>query len=94
MLSDVLLTAVDVVIIGGGLAGLTCAVTLSERGIRVAVLERDRRLGRRAQSWLDAKTADPVHIGPHILLSAYSNMRSLLRRDGCGNHCADQTRAG
>ena len=72
----------DVVIIGGGLAGLTCAVVLADRGIRVAVLEVDRRLGGRAQSWIDATTNDPVHIGPHILLSAYPNMRSLLRRLG------------
>jgi 15-cis-phytoene desaturase len=74
--------AVDVVVIGGGLAGLTCAVELAERGLRVAVLERDANLGGRAQSWIDATTGDPVHIGPHILLSAYPNMRSLLRRLG------------
>lgn len=79
MALDVLPTKVDVVVIGGGLAGLTCAVVLADRGIRVAVLELDRRLGGRAQSWIDATTADPVHIGPHILLSAYPNMRSMLR---------------
>ncbi|MFO0578028.1 MAG: FAD-dependent oxidoreductase [Polyangia bacterium] len=73
---------VDVVLIGGGLAGLTCAVVLAERGVRVAVLERDRRLGGRAQSYRDQQTADPVHLGPHILLSAYPNMRALLRRLG------------
>lgn len=69
----------DVVIIGGGLAGLTCAVALSERGVRVVVLERDRTLGGRARSWTDETTSDPVHIGPHVLLSAYPNMRALLR---------------
>lgn len=74
--------AVDVVVIGGGLAGLTCAVALSERGMRVAVLERDPHFGGRAQSWIDATTGDPVHIGPHIMLSAYPNMRALLRRLG------------
>lgn len=80
--TDVLPTVVDVVIIGGGLAGLSCAVALSEQGLRVAVLEQDCRLGGRAQSWIDPTTADPVHIGPHILLSAYPNMRALLRRLG------------
>jgi squalene-associated FAD-dependent desaturase len=74
--------AVDAVIIGGGLAGLSCAVALSERGVRVAVLERDASLGGRARSWTDATTSDPVHIGPHILLSAYPNMRALLGRLG------------
>lgn len=41
MALNILPTKVDVVIIGGGLAGLTCAVVLADRGIRVAVLELD-----------------------------------------------------
>ena len=32
----------DVVIVGGGLAGLTCAVGLVESGLRVVVLEAGR----------------------------------------------------
>lgn len=74
--------AADVVIVGGGLAGLTCAVALADHGVRVVVLERDRTLGGRARSWTDATTGQPVHIGPHVLLSAYPNMRALLQRLG------------
>ena len=33
--------SVDVSIIGGGLAGLTCAYLLSKRGLSVAVLEKN-----------------------------------------------------
>lgn len=68
----------DVVIVGGGIAGITCAVGLRDRGLRVVLLERGERLGGRAQSWTDAKTGDPVHIGPHIFLSQYPNMLALL----------------
>jgi glycine/D-amino acid oxidase-like deaminating enzyme/nitrite reductase/ring-hydroxylating ferredoxin subunit len=35
-------TEVDVAIVGGGITGLTAAVLLSRRGLRVALLERDR----------------------------------------------------
>ena len=34
-----------VVVVGGGIAGLTAAVGLAERGVRVTVLEREARLG-------------------------------------------------
>ena len=75
-------TNADVVVIGGGLAGLTCAVGLSDSGLRVVVLERDAILGGRASSWIDSKTGDPIAIGPHILLNQYHNMLQLLDRLG------------
>ena len=33
-------TSFETVIIGGGLAGLTCALRLAEQGVRVAILEK------------------------------------------------------
>lgn len=68
----------DAVIVGGGLAGLTTGVALTRAGLKVAVVERERRLGGRAQSWTDPVTGDPVHIGPHVLMSQYPNMFALL----------------
>jgi predicted Rossmann fold flavoprotein len=41
------LTESDAVIIGGGAAGLMCAITAAERGLRVAVIEPNRELGRK-----------------------------------------------
>lgn len=73
---------VDVVVIGAGLAGLACAVALSDAGLRVAVCERSDRIGGRAGSWVDAATGDTVDIGPHILLTEYQNMLRLLDRLG------------
>ena len=68
----------DVVIVGGGLAGLTTAIGLQREGLDVVVLEKSGRLGGRAQSWTDETTGDPVHIGPHIFLTEYPNMFELL----------------
>src|SRR5690349_17274116 len=72
----------DVVVIGGGIAGLTCAMGLRGSGLRVVVLERDDLLGGRARSWVDDTTGDPVHVGPHIFLDQYPNFFALL--DACG----------
>lgn len=72
----------DVLVIGGGIAGLCTAMGASERGLRVTVVERDERLGGRAMSWTDPVTGDPVHIGPHVFMSEYPNIFALL--DRCG----------
>lgn len=68
----------DVVIVGGGLAGLTAGIGLQRHGVDVVVVERDQRPGGRAQSWVDETTGDPIHIGPHIFLTEYPNMFALL----------------
>lgn len=72
----------DSIIVGGGLAGLTCGVALADRGLKPLVLDRAEILGGRARSWIDPDTGDPVHIGPHIFLSIYPNMFALLDRLG------------
>ncbi len=75
----------DVAIVGGGLAGVTTAIGLANHGVDVTLIERASRLGGRAQSWIDETTGDPVHIGPHILLSVYPNMLKLLEILGTGD---------
>ncbi len=72
----------DVLVIGGGIAGLCAAMGASERGLRVTVVDRDERLGGRAMSWTDSVTGDPVHIGPHVFMTEYPNVFSLLERCG------------
>ncbi|MDC0716309.1 hydroxysqualene dehydroxylase [Nannocystis bainbridge] len=79
---DVPALETDVVILGGGIAGLTCAVGLLGSGLRLVVLERDRLLGGRARSWADPTTGDPVHVGPHIVTNYYPNFFRLLERLG------------
>src|SRR2546421_1266934 len=82
----------DVLILGGGLAGLTIAVGLRRSGLRVTIVERDRILGGRARSWRDAKTGDPIHVGPHILLTEYPNFLRLLSILGTRSRVVWQSR--
>ncbi|CAN5685729.1 glycine oxidase ThiO [soil metagenome] len=42
----------SVIVVGAGVAGLACALELSERGVSVEVIERGRVLGEGACSWM------------------------------------------
>jgi 15-cis-phytoene desaturase len=72
----------EVIIIGGGLSGLSCAVALSDRGQKVTVIEASDHLGGRAASWPDPETGDTVDIGPHVFHTEYRNMLAFLERMG------------
>ena len=68
--------AQETIIIGAGLAGLACAVRLSERGHRVKVLEASDRVGGRVRTDIvDGFTLDH---GFQVLLTAYPACRELL----------------
>jgi len=69
---------VDVVIVGAGVAGIAAAVSLAQHGLHVTVVESRSILGGRARSWVDGVMRDPVHIGPHVVVSEYPNFFKLL----------------
>mmetsp|Transcript_105120 Transcript_105120/g.307205 ORF Transcript_105120/g.307205 Transcript_105120/m.307205 type:complete len:523 (-) Transcript_105120:249-1817(-) len=74
--------AVDVVVVGGGVAGIASAVSLAQRGLKVKLVESRPELGGRARSWVDSVTKDPVHIGPHVVVTEYPNFFKLLEMLG------------
>jgi carotenoid phi-ring synthase / carotenoid chi-ring synthase len=71
-----------VAVVGGGIAGLTAALGLAERGIRVTLLEREDALGGRVRSWpVDVAGADGrMSRGFHAFFRQYYNLRAVLRR--------------
>ncbi|MDO5533365.1 MAG: FAD-dependent oxidoreductase [Propionibacteriaceae bacterium] len=68
-----------VVVVGGGIAGLSAATILAERGVTVTVLEASERLGGRVAAWPleDGRT---MSRGFHAFFRQYYNLRSILRR--------------
>jgi len=72
----------DVVVIGGGFAGLSTATALAEKGIRVLVLEARPALGGRASAFVDPATGERVDNGQHVLTGAYRETFRFLRRIG------------
>lgn len=74
----------DIVIIGGGWAGLSAAVRLSEAGMPVSVLEGAPVPGGRARR---AEIGDMVvDNGQHLLMGAYHHTLDLLRTIGIEEH--------
>jgi zeta-carotene desaturase len=72
----------DVIVIGGGFAGLSAATALSAKGFRVLVLEARPSLGGRASAFVDSSTGERVDNGQHILTGAYRETFRFLRRIG------------
>lgn len=81
----------QVLIVGAGLAGLSCGAFLADAGLRVEVLESSSVAGGRARSWADPSTGHSVDIGPHVLLNKYPNMRALLESLGSAGQICWQT---
>jgi squalene-associated FAD-dependent desaturase len=72
----------QIVIIGGGFAGLTAGVALANAGRQVRVLEQRRFLGGRARSFPDPATGTVVDNGQHVIMGCYHSTLRFLREIG------------
>src|SRR5450755_2699859 len=77
----------SVIVIGGGLAGLSSAVALAEAGFRVRLLEKRPHLGGRATSYV-LPGGEHVDNCQHVTLGCCTNLEDFYRRVGA----ADQIR--
>jgi squalene-associated FAD-dependent desaturase len=84
------LTGRRVVVIGGGLAGITAAIALRDAGVEVTLLESRPRLGGAATSY--ARAGMMVDNGQHVFLRCCTSYTGLLARLGVTGSVAIQDR--
>lgn len=78
-----LTTRREVLVAGGGLAGVAAALVLAERGASVTLLEPAAQLGGRVGAWEDRHQDGQrfaMERGFHAFFRQYYNLRALLRR--------------
>ena len=79
-------TMYDCIIIGGGMAGLTCAAHLTDSGLHVKVLEKNDRLGGRIRSFYDEDVT--IETGASFLAGFYETAHKLVK--DCGMDASSQ----
>ncbi|MFQ5879894.1 MAG: hydroxysqualene dehydroxylase HpnE, partial [Dehalococcoidia bacterium] len=72
----------EVVIVGGGLAGIAAACELVDRGCAVSLVEKRPFLGGRTYSVTDQRTGAEVDNGQHVFMRCCTEYSRLLRRLG------------
>ncbi len=72
----------SVLVVGGGLAGLSTACALSDAGYQVRLLEKRRYLGGRASSYEHPGTGEVIDNCQHVLLGNCVNLIDLYQRLG------------
>ncbi|MFM8816595.1 MAG: FAD-dependent oxidoreductase, partial [Phycisphaerales bacterium] len=69
-------------VVGGGIAGLACALRLAEAGVGVTVIETRRKLGGRATSFVDPRTGEVLDNCQHVLMGCCTNLLDFYARLG------------
>ena len=80
-----------IAVIGGGLAGLTCAIRLAQKNHDIALFEAAPELGGRTRSFFDTTVNEWVDNGPHLLAGAYQSTLRLLENCGAADNIHWQT---
>ena len=79
-----------VIVVGGGLAGLSAAKELVDKGFSIEILEARNILGGKASSWKDSD-GDWVESGLHVFFGSYRRIFDLMKAVGCYENISWQT---
>lgn len=71
--------------VGAGLAGLSAATALAERGYRVTLSEAARAAGGRCRTYHDPQLGQEIDNGNHLVLSGNAAVQRYLTRIGAGD---------
>ena len=84
----------SVVVVGGGLSGLSAAITAADAGWAVTLLEARARLGGATHSFTRAFNGDDLIVdnGQHVFLRCCTEYRAFLRRLGVEDQTSLQSR--
>jgi zeta-carotene desaturase len=74
-----------VAIFGAGVAGLSAAIELVERGYTVELYEKRKVLGGKVSVWKDSD-GDSIESGLHIVFGGYTQLQEYLKRVGAGDN--------
>ncbi|MBI2165070.1 MAG: FAD-dependent oxidoreductase [Chloroflexi bacterium] len=72
----------EILVIGGGLAGISAACHLLDQGLSVTLVEKRPFLGGRAYSFRDPETGQEVDNGQHVFLGCCTEYIDFLKRLG------------
>ena len=81
----------SILVIGGGIAGLTVAYELSKQNHLVTILEAKQRLGGRIHTLVDNSFSQPVELGAEFVHGDLPQTLSLLNEAGIPYHKINDT---
>lgn len=75
-------TAKNVAVIGGGIAGISAAINLAERGFGVDLYEKNDYLGGKLGAWKFQSNGEELEVehGFHAFFRQYYNLRDFMQR--------------
>jgi squalene-associated FAD-dependent desaturase len=80
----------NVIVVGGGLAGLAAATALAPRGFQITVLESRNRLGGRAGSFTDSASGQTIDACQHVTMGCCTNFSHFCNTVGIAHFLAPQ----
>lgn len=77
-------------VIGGGLAGLAAAGTLSTQGQKVVLIESKGKIGGRATSFVDLASGDLIDNCQHVSMKCCTNLQHFCEKIGISHYIKDE----